>query len=92
LECENAEEKIVVVITGRFHPGESNSSWMIQGLMDYLNKNSGEYKMRNFLRKTIIKIIPMMNPDGVIMGNFRCDLVGNDINRIFSESYEQVCP
>jgi hypothetical protein len=34
----------------------------------------------------------MMNPDGVVMGNFRCDLVGNDINRIFSESYEQVCP
>jgi len=29
----------------------------------------------------IFKIIPMLNPDGVIIGNYRCSLVGADLNR-----------
>ncbi len=36
------------------------------------------------LRKRIIfKIIPMTNPDGVIIGNYRTSLCGNDLNRQF---------
>ena len=26
-------------------------------------------------------IIPMMNVDGVVLGNFRCDVSGMDLNR-----------
>ena len=29
----------------------------------------------------IFKIIPMLNPDGVIVGNYRCSLAGRDLNR-----------
>ena len=29
----------------------------------------------------IIKIIPMLNPDGVINGNYRTSLSGDDLNR-----------
>jgi len=29
-------EKQVIMITSRIHPGETNSSWMIQGLIDTL--------------------------------------------------------
>lgn len=29
----------------------------------------------------IFKIVPMMNPDGVINGNYRCSLFGRDLNR-----------
>jgi len=36
------------------------------------------------LRKRIIfKIVPMTNPDGVIVGNYRTSLCGNDLNRQF---------
>lgn len=36
------------------------------------------------LRKRIIfKLIPMTNPDGVIVGNYRTGLCGNDLNRQF---------
>ena len=29
----------------------------------------------------IFKILPVMNPDGVFMGNTRCNLLGQDLNR-----------
>jgi len=28
-------------------------------------------------------IVPMVNPDGVIYGNFRCDFSGVDLNRVW---------
>ena len=30
-----------------------------------------------------IKMIPMLNPDGVFMGNYRTGIVGDDFNRKF---------
>lgn len=29
----------------------------------------------------VFKIIPMLNPDGVIVGNYRCSLAARDLNR-----------
>jgi murein tripeptide amidase MpaA len=62
------------------HPGESNASFMIQGAIDFLlQRNNKEAKM---LRETFIfKIIPMLNPDGVVNGNYRCNYIGADLNR-----------
>ncbi len=40
--------------------------------------------MAEFMRKNaIFKIIPMLNPDGVILGNYRTGLFGKDFNREF---------
>ena len=52
---------------------------MIQGLIEYLCNDSEESKE---LRDTIVfKIIPMVNPDGVVLGNYRTSLSGKDLNR-----------
>jgi murein tripeptide amidase MpaA len=42
----------------------------------------GDDEKANYLRETFVfKIIPMINPDGVIVGNYRCSLIAQDLNR-----------
>ena len=36
----------MVVVTARVHPGESNSSWMMKGLLDFLCSDSPDAKVR----------------------------------------------
>jgi murein tripeptide amidase MpaA len=68
-----------IIISSRVHPGESNSSFTMEGIMDFLLSNEKEAK---HLRDTFVfKLVPMLNPDGVIVGNYRCSLGGCDLNR-----------
>ncbi len=68
-----------IFISARVHPGEPQSSWVCEGLIEFLTSNS---PIAELLRKNyIFKIIPMLNPDGVIYGNYRCSLLGYDLNR-----------
>ncbi|KAK1939417.1 Cytosolic carboxypeptidase 3 [Phytophthora citrophthora] len=74
-----ARRRTAIVITARVHPGESNSSFVMHGILDFLTGNSLEAR---FLRyHFIFKVVPMLNPDGVIHGNYRCSLAGTDLNR-----------
>ena len=42
--------------------------------------------MAKFLRKHIVfKIVPMINVDGVAIGNFRTGLSGKDFNRSYTD-------
>ncbi|XP_063220353.1 cytosolic carboxypeptidase 6 [Bacillus rossius redtenbacheri] len=76
----------VVVLLGRIHPGESPASFVCQGLMDFLVSS---HPIAQILRQHIVfKIIPMMNPDGVFLGNYRSTLMGFDLNR----SWNQISP
>lgn len=34
-------------------------------------------------------IIPMINPDGVLFGNYRCNLYGTDLNRIWISPHKE---
>lgn len=57
------QKKKAVVITARVHPGETPSSWMMKGFMDYLTGDSNQ--ARELREKFIFKLVPMLNPDGV---------------------------
>ncbi|XP_041746659.1 cytosolic carboxypeptidase 2 isoform X3 [Coregonus clupeaformis] len=71
--------KRAVVVTARVHPGETNSSWIMQGFLDFLLGESDDARL---LRETFVfKVVPMLNPDGVVVGNYRCSLSGRDLNR-----------
>ena len=79
LTYEEDKKKQGVVISSRIHPGESNASWMMKGVIDFLVSNDPQaITLRD---KYVFKVIPMLNPDGVINGNYRCSLAGCDLNR-----------
>ena len=87
---ENIAKKQCIILTGRVHPGESNSSFVIQGLIEFLLSNDNiAFKLRNLF---IFKIIPMLNSDGVILGNFRYNSKGIDLNRMWNEENIEICP
>ncbi|XP_060091417.1 cytosolic carboxypeptidase 1 isoform X2 [Heteronotia binoei] len=68
-----------IFLSARVHPGETNASWVMKGTLEYLMGNNPTAQA---LRESFIfKIVPMLNPDGVINGNHRCSLSGEDLNR-----------
>ncbi|XP_034561906.1 cytosolic carboxypeptidase 6 [Notolabrus celidotus] len=73
------KEKKLVFLTSRVHPGESPASFICQGVIDFL---VSQHPVAQILRDHVIfKIVPMLNPDGVYLGNYRCSLMGFDLNR-----------
>ena len=40
----------------------------------------------------IFKIVPMLNPDGVIVGNYRCSLAARDLNRNYRHPRKESFP
>uniref|UniRef100_A0A8C6TC21 Cytosolic carboxypeptidase 1 n=1 Tax=Neogobius melanostomus TaxID=47308 RepID=A0A8C6TC21_9GOBI len=69
----------LIFLSARVHPGETNASWVMKGTLEFL---MGSSPLANSLRESyIFKIVPMLNPDGVINGNHRCSLSGEDLNR-----------
>lgn len=98
----------VVVILVRAHPGESPASFVCQGILPYRISNIykqiqysigflefllSNHPISSILRENFIfKIIPMLNPDGVFLGNNRCNLVGQDLNRTWNVATEYSSP
>lgn len=84
---KSKQEKRGVCFTARVHPGETVGSWMMEGTLDWsvgLLKFLSDPKnpQAALLRDNFVfKIVPMLNPDGVINGNYRCSLAGCDLNR-----------
>eukprot|EP00656_Telonema_subtile_P049790 TRINITY_DN6270_c0_g1_i4.p1 TRINITY_DN6270_c0_g1~~TRINITY_DN6270_c0_g1_i4.p1 ORF type:complete len:1159 (+),score=278.37 TRINITY_DN6270_c0_g1_i4:291-3767(+) len=78
----------VIVLSGRVHPGETNSSYVMRGLVDWLTDPTDPAAL--MLRKQYrIMVVPMLNPDGVICGNYRCSLPGRDMNRQWRNDAEE---
>ena len=72
-------ERPAVVISSRVHPGESNASFIMEGVIEFLMSDDMQARMLRDLY--VLKIVPMLNPDGVIVGNYRASLGGYDLNR-----------
>ncbi|KAL3092895.1 hypothetical protein niasHT_020278 [Heterodera trifolii] len=72
-----------VLITARVHPGEANSSWIMHGVISFLlSSHPLAVRARELF---IFKLVPMLNPDGVINGCQRCSLSGHDLNRVWND-------
>ena len=79
-----------IVLIARQHPGETVSSYVMKGAYDFLMGNSEEaIKLRELY---MIRIVPMMNPDGVLVGNSRTSFAGCDLNRRWENPNEVIHP
>uniref|UniRef100_A0A8C0MMZ6 Peptidase M14 domain-containing protein n=1 Tax=Canis lupus familiaris TaxID=9615 RepID=A0A8C0MMZ6_CANLF len=90
LKNTDSRKRKAVILTARVHPGETNSSWIMKGFLDYILGDSSDAQL---LRDTFIfKVVPMLNPDGVIVGNYRCSLAGRDLNRNYTSLLKESFP
>lgn len=88
--CEESRAKRAVVLTARVHPGETVGSWAMQGVMEFLLGDTADARL---LRDAFVfKLVPMLNPDGVVVGNYRCSLAGRDANRNYRTLLREAFP
>uniref|UniRef100_A0A672IYM4 tubulin-glutamate carboxypeptidase n=1 Tax=Salarias fasciatus TaxID=181472 RepID=A0A672IYM4_SALFA len=80
----------LIFLSARVHPGETNASWVMKGTLEFL---MGPSPLAASLREAyIFKIVPMLNPDGVVNGNHRCSLSGEDLNRQWQNPNPELHP
>ena len=76
---DERRRRSVVMITCRVHPGETPCSHTLRGFIDFVTGDSpAAVKLRE--RVTFV-VVPMLNPDGCALGNYRTDSMGVDLNR-----------
>ena len=69
---EDISKRPGIVIMSRVHPGETVSSFMMRGVINFLTSN--EFEADYIRNNYVTKIILMVNPDGVVSGNYRYQL------------------
>lgn len=78
-DATNFRNKRAICISARVHPGENVSSFVMHGIIDIL---TGPSLLAKVLRDNFLFfIIPMLNIDGVVVGNYRTNLSAVDLNR-----------
>ncbi|CAK9010994.1 Cytosolic carboxypeptidase 1 (ATP/GTP-binding protein 1) (Nervous system nuclear protein induced by axotomy protein 1 homolog) [Durusdinium trenchii] len=83
-------ERPVMFLSARVHPGESNASWVMRGALRFLL--SDDPVAAKLCDSVVFKVVPMLNPDGVAVGNHRCNLIGHDLNRQWTKPDEHLSP
>ena len=73
------KKKQCIYIQARQHSAETHGSIVMSSIIKELTLNPKEYEA--LLDNNVIKLVPMINPDGVIIGNARSSIAGVDLNR-----------
>ncbi|EAN88195.1 Carboxypeptidase-like protein [Trypanosoma cruzi] len=74
--------KQCVVLTARVHPGESPSSHLMHGCIEFL-LNQADPRAAALRSRFVFFLVPMINPDGVARGHSRADTEGANLNRMY---------
>jgi murein tripeptide amidase MpaA len=77
---EHAEDKKVIWLIARQHPGETMAEWFIEGALHKLLDDEDSHAAA-LLNKAVFYIVPNMNPDGSARGHLRTNAIGVNLNR-----------
>lgn len=77
------ENRRPIIIIARHKPIDSPTNFEVQGILKFLfSEDPIAVELREFC---VFKICPMVNPDGVLIGNSRCSLSGEDLSNVWLE-------
>lgn len=75
-----ADDRKVVWLIARQHPGETMAEWWMEGALERLLDESDPVS-RKLLEKAHFYVVPNMNPDGSKRGHLRTNAAGANLNR-----------
>ena len=82
--------KRIVCLSARVHPGEVPASHVLHGTLAFLlSDDARAHAAREYF---VWKIVPMLNPDGVVRGHYRTDTLGANLNRCYVDPDPQKEP
>jgi hypothetical protein len=76
----NVDSRPTAVLIARAHPGESPGSWVMRGACEFLLRSACDDAV-SCREQLSWLLVPMLNPDGVVLGNTRTNAAGVDLNR-----------
>lgn len=80
----------MVLISARVHASEVTGSFEIEGVLHFLTST---HSLAVHLRDLFVfKVVPMLNPEGALVGNSRASLTGADLNRRWDQPNEVLHP
>ena len=59
------EKRRGIILSARTHPGETNGSWVMKGILNFLT-DPDDPDAQTLRSNFVFKVIPMVNVDGVI--------------------------
>ncbi len=78
-------------VIARQHPGESMAEWWMEGFLERMT-DPEDPVAHALLERTVMYVVPNMNPDGSVRGHLRCNAKGVNLNRAWKEPDEAESP
>ena len=79
LEATQPDNKEWLLVIGRQHPPELTGAF---GLLAFVEQLIADGQLQqSFFERFNVLVVPLMNPDGVVNGNWRHNMGGRDLNR-----------